>query len=183
MAWYPALLFYKGRYNLSSDEGKHFKSALNNFIFDVSSRGGIRHLFDLGYSAEEIARKLDYPVPVRTVCEEIYNYLTEKGIICENEPSADWQEAEYILDKDEYGRSTYRRVVKDSRKTAASDYVIIPFGLYKIKSPSAYASFLEGLDAKDRGFVESVPWPAKEVLYLKDERILRILRVFMGQIA
>ena len=44
------------------NENKYFKEALADFAFDVAAGSAIRHLYELGYTEEEIAKRLDYPV-------------------------------------------------------------------------------------------------------------------------
>lgn len=56
-----------------------FNQALHNFTFDVAARGGIRHLYNLGLSAEEIRKELSYPLPIERIEAEIAAYEKEKG--------------------------------------------------------------------------------------------------------
>ena len=55
-----------------------FNRALHNFTFDVAARGGIRHLYNLGLSATEIQKELDYPLPIERIEKEIEEYIKEK---------------------------------------------------------------------------------------------------------
>ena len=59
-----------------------FNRALHNFTFDVAARGGIRHLYNLGLSAEEIRKELSYPLPIERIEAEIAAYVDElKGTV------------------------------------------------------------------------------------------------------
>ena len=57
---------------------KDFKNALENFAFDAAAGRAIRHLCDLGRTAEQIQRELDYPVPVSRIEKELEAYNEEK---------------------------------------------------------------------------------------------------------
>ncbi|MCR4585691.1 MAG: hypothetical protein K5686_08195 [Lachnospiraceae bacterium] len=54
-----------------NDENSNFNRALRNFTFDVAVGGGIRHLYKLGLSAEEIQKELAYPLPLDRIEREI----------------------------------------------------------------------------------------------------------------
>ena len=56
-----------------------FNRALHNFTFDVAARGGIRHLYNLGLSPEEIRKELSYPLPIERIEREIMEYEKEKN--------------------------------------------------------------------------------------------------------
>lgn len=90
----------------SEDENKYFAEALRDFTFDVACGAAIRHLTDLGYSAEKIASRLDYPVSV----EKIRTYMDRyKDKSAEDKTNAEGR-YEMVREYDEYGRSSYRRV-------------------------------------------------------------------------
>lgn len=84
---------------------KIFQKALSNFTFDMASRGAIRHLADLGYSAAEIHDRLDFPTPVAQIEEELRAYQAEKDA-----SDASGVTYEYVKETDAYGRTSLRRV-------------------------------------------------------------------------
>ena len=71
----------------------------------MASRGAIRHLADLGYSAAEIHDRLDFPTPVSQIEEELRAYQAEKDVA-----DASGVTYEYIRETDAYGRTSLRRV-------------------------------------------------------------------------
>lgn len=83
--------------------------------FEMAARGAIRHLYDSGYSIKEIADRLTYPLPVSRIEKEISDYEKEKS-----SPDAEY---EYIRTTDAYGRSSYKRVRKDSLPDAGTRFV------------------------------------------------------------
>ena len=50
---------------------RDFKNALENFAFDAASGRAIRHLYDVGMTAEEMEKELDFPVPLERIKKEI----------------------------------------------------------------------------------------------------------------
>ena len=188
--------------------GKTFNNALRNFTFDMASRGAIRHLFDLGYSAEQIHNELTFPTPIESIRNELWNYLVESGVIILEKPTRGDSAIryEFIRETNEYGRQSFRRVpaesdttgVRTSLKindtsatcdhlnsggiisTGSSDTSYIPvfFGREKYKDPTAYKNKLSLLKAEDKAYLEDLPWPLQTVWHRKDERIMRILKVW-----
>ncbi|MBR6256282.1 MAG: hypothetical protein IKR23_02795 [Lachnospiraceae bacterium] len=96
-------------------ENNVFNNALSNMSFEMAARGAIRHLYDSGYSIKEIADRLTYPLPVSRIEKEISDYEKEKS-----SPDAEY---EYIRTTDAYGRSSYKRVRKDSLPDAGTRFV------------------------------------------------------------
>ena len=84
---------------------KTFQNALSNFTFDMASRGAIRHLADLGYSADEIHDRLDFPTPASQIEDELRAYQAEKDAA-----DASGITYEYVRETDAYGRTSLRRV-------------------------------------------------------------------------
>lgn len=84
---------------------KTFQKALSNFTFDMACRGAIRHLAGLGYSAAEIHDRLDFPVPIAQIEEELRAFQAEKDAA-----EASGVTYEYVRETDAYGRTSLRRV-------------------------------------------------------------------------
>ncbi len=61
----------------TNEENSAFNRALHNFTFDIAARGGIRHLYNLGLTASEIQKELDYPLPLERIEAEIRAYEAE----------------------------------------------------------------------------------------------------------
>ncbi len=86
---------------------KDFKAALENFAFDAAAGRAIRHLHDIGLSPEEIEAKLDFPVPLSRIEQEIASYEEEKLSNADNAYTF-----ERVYGK--YGRSYFRKVPKET---------------------------------------------------------------------
>jgi len=91
-----------------AEQSKVFQKAVSGFTFDLAARGAIRHLYDLGYSAEEIRPRLSYPVSVAQIEQELETYEEEKRAAESGLP-----QYEFIKETDSYGRTTFRRVRKE----------------------------------------------------------------------
>ncbi len=85
-------------------ENQYFKEALSNFTSEVAYAGAVRHLYDLGYSVEEIRKNLSYPASCEQIRRVIADYEEKK-----NNPEKDY---DFVQDVDEYGRKSYRKVKK-----------------------------------------------------------------------
>ena len=79
-------------------ENETFKEALGAFFRDSAYGEQVRHLYDLGFDAETIKKKLDYPATLEAVNAVISKYEEEKksGI------------REFVEDTDISGRKTFR---------------------------------------------------------------------------
>ncbi|MBR1633665.1 MAG: hypothetical protein IJ682_01235 [Lachnospiraceae bacterium] len=86
------------------------KQALQNFAFDAAAGRAIRHLCDLGMSAEEIHGRLDFPVPMERLRSEIRKYEEEKAAL----ESGEAGQYRIVKEYGKYGRTTFRRVKIES---------------------------------------------------------------------
>ncbi len=55
-----------------------FNKALSGMIFETACRRAIRHLYDSGYKAGDIEKRLSYPVSLSVIEAEIEAYESEK---------------------------------------------------------------------------------------------------------
>lgn len=81
---------------------KIFGKALQNFTSDVAYKKAVRHLYNLGYSVEEIEKHSTYPVTKKQIEETIEEILAEQ--------KSGKNKYEYIEETDSYGRKSFRRV-------------------------------------------------------------------------
>lgn len=93
-------------------ENRYFQEALANFTHETASGGAIRHLADLGYTAEQIAAQLDFPTPYERVQKTMWEHLVDTGVIRLEEPGSGRQskKAVYVQEYDRHGKTTFRRV-------------------------------------------------------------------------
>lgn len=84
------------------------KQALQNFAFDAAAGRAIRHLCDLGMSVEEIHQRLDFPVPMERLRNEIRKYEAEKAAAA----SGETEQYRIVKEYGKYGKVTFRKVKK-----------------------------------------------------------------------
>ena len=98
-------------------EQSYFQNALSNFTHEAASGGAIRHLTDLGYTAKQVAERLDFPTPFARVQKEIWQRLIDTNVILLEEPgSAKSKKAAYVREYDKYGRASFRKVMEQDEK-------------------------------------------------------------------
>ena len=86
---------------------KFFDKALGDFAFDVACGAAIRHLNELGYTPEQIVKRLDYPISAERVRAYVEK-LSGSG-----ESIKDDESYEIVREYDGYGRSCFVRVKKE----------------------------------------------------------------------
>ncbi len=95
-------------------EQEYFKSALSDFTYEAASGGAIRHLTDLGYTVKQICEQLSFPTPYTRVQKTVWQHLLTTGVILTQEPGSgkggQQGKAEYAVERDQYGRTSFRRV-------------------------------------------------------------------------
>jgi hypothetical protein len=102
------------------EEKDAFREALGNFTFDVASGGAIAHLADLGYTPQEIQKRLDFPTPYERVREAYLKWLLDRKIIVEEkqEFGRKQERAHFVTEYDAYGHKSFRRVVEQGEGSA-----------------------------------------------------------------
>jgi len=97
-------------------EKDYFKEALSNFTHEAASGGAIRHLADLGYSVEQIMKRLSFPTPYERVQKTVWERLFDTEVLLAEEPGSEKQKEKvaYVKDYDKYGRISFRRVVSQN---------------------------------------------------------------------
>ena len=81
----------------------YFTDALSNFTTEVAYKDSIKRLYDKGLSTEEIINQCLYPVT-----EEIV-----KSVISDYEKTKSKPKTEYVVDVNEFGKKTFRKVTPD----------------------------------------------------------------------
>ena len=186
-------------------ENSYFQKALSNFTHEVASGGAIRHLTDLGYTARQIADQLDFPTPFAQVQQEMWQRLLETEVLLTEEPTGGQKEKiSYVREYDQYGRSSFRRVVETSVSEAPlswrelrvtvgkgnfsglleekiakngteRSYVSCDFGILAYREPERFQALLELLAADQREYLEGLPWKTARVYHRLDARMKKIL--------
>ena len=93
-------------------EQDYSKNALANFTHEAASGGAIRHLADLGYTVDQIAKQLTFPTPLERVRREVWERLLDTGVVLLEEPGNGNRREKpvFVEERDQYGRTSFRRV-------------------------------------------------------------------------
>ena len=98
-------------------EQSYFQNALSNFTHEAASGGAIRHLTDLGYTAKQVAERLDFPTSFARVQKEIWQRLLDTSVILLEKPgSSQGTKTAYVREYDKYGRASFRKVIEQDGK-------------------------------------------------------------------
>ncbi len=94
----------------------YFQEALSDFTYDVAGKGAVEHLADLGLNVRQICGKLDYPLPEERVALTVWDHYFVKGVLLAEEPGSTQasEEVSYVQEVGEYGKTSFRRVVKSN---------------------------------------------------------------------
>lgn len=159
-------------------KNKYFNQALSHFVHDVASGGAIRHLADSGYTVEQIAEKLSYPITKEQIGKTVWNHYMENGIILLKEPSGEpvLEKITYIKEYGKYGRVHFRQV-KEQVENPVKKYLPCDFGKMKYQDEKGFMEKLEGLWARDKEYITGLPWPLVRVYHVADERMVRIFEM------
>ncbi len=87
----------------------YFNDALGDFVNEAANGGIIRHLVDLGYSADEIREHLTFQISDESLNERIRKRQIENGTI---EPMPGEEPKNYHIKKEQnaYGKVSFRKV-------------------------------------------------------------------------
>ena len=157
---------------------EYFDKALNDFVSDVAYGDAIRRLADLGMTVKEIKLAIDYPVSEERIGQYVWKHFIDNGVIMLEKPDdKEFVRYEYVKDTNSLGKVSFRRVPVCS-KVDNREYILLEFGKMLYKNPKEFEFKLQGLESKDRQYVEGLPWPLQPVYHVKDERIERIVKHF-----
>ena len=180
----------------------YFKNALSDFTFEAANGGAIRHLWDLGYTVQQIRERLAFPASSQRVQECVWKHMLDKGMVLRQEPGslATSQRTEFVREYDKYGRATFRRInitsenngpifwrelaFCDSSHGKLSDY--LAGKCLENGEENAYISWDFGLWEKEdtrwdllegwmREYLAGLPWEKRIVYHRMDGRIREII--------
>ncbi|MCQ2080804.1 MAG: hypothetical protein MJZ11_04040 [Lachnospiraceae bacterium] len=93
------------------EDNKYFQKALGDFTYDVACGAAIRHLHDIGFTPEEIEKRLDYPVSLTKINNTIKKYEEKK---LQDEKLGG--KTRIVQEMNEYGKISFRRIKEDNSK-------------------------------------------------------------------
>lgn len=181
-------------------ENDYFKQALSNFVFDMASGGAIQHLTNQGYTVKQIIEKLDFPAPYEKVQEAVWKQLLNNGCLLLEEPGSGvgQERAEYVMEKDSFGRRSFRKVVIKADKVKQIHWKEVIFSRQingkladylskKIIANGEEASYVscnfgmktnrlpDVLDEQQKDYISGLPWPKQKVYHKLDIRMREIV--------
>lgn len=162
-------------------ENKYFNEALSNFVNDMASGGAIRHLADLGYTAAQIVKEMDYPVSIERVGKTLWQHYIQQGIILLEPPREKpvLEKVSYVREQGKYGAVHFRRRVEQV-ESPGSEYCLCDFGRQRYQNEALFFKELEVLQERDREYILGLPWPLQRVYHVADERMRRIQKSLPG---
>lgn len=165
---------------MGEKQNDYFAAALNDFASDVAYGDSIRSLAKKGMTVAQISQNLTYPLGLDKVGEIVWKYYIQAGIILLDKPTENMINAtqiKYVIDRDKYGRKSYRRVEEvipgDKR-----EYVPCDFGKNMYSDKDKFSAFLNMLDPGDKEYIIGIPWPLTTVYHIKDDRMARIIGIY-----
>lgn len=160
----PGVRLIGGILMLQGEKGGYFEEALSDFMFDVAAGGAIRHLADSGYSAEQIRRKLDYPVPLARIEKAVCRHMTETGILLAELPVSEKDMQIQLLQGAEKGRLSdilNRQLAENGEKNS---YMECPFGKWKKDEGEKLSRILDCLNGREQEYLLGIRFE-KNVMY------------------
>ena len=197
---YYIVISRKGKILGTMAENDYFKQALSNFVFDMASGGAIQHLTNQGYTVKQIIEKLDFPAPYEKVQEAVWKQLLNNSCLLLEEPGsgAGQERAEYVMEKDSFGRRSFRKVVIKADKAKQIHWKEVIFSRQingkladylskKIIANGEEASYVscnfgmktnrlpDVLDEQQKDYISGLPWPKQKVYHKLDIRMREIV--------
>lgn len=152
---------------------EHFNEALKNFMKDSANGGAIRHLYDLGYSVDEIREALLFPVSVEDIQVVITAYEEEK--------SAPEEAYEIIKEQNKFGKTTFRKIKKKVSKNECDELEALKEKYMETK-PMKYETILFDMDGTILNTLEDLKDAVNYVMRQNNEpeHSLEEIRTFVG---
>lgn len=157
-------------------EQEYFKKALSDFTFEFAGGNAIRKFARQDYSVEEIAARLDYPVPKSKIADIVWKEYLSTGKVCMELPETDGmvEKVTYVKEQSANGRVSMRQVV-EKIEVAQQEYILINFGKMKYQKKAEFMKALDKMSVRDRSYICDINWPLTDVYHVRNEQIERIL--------
>jgi hypothetical protein len=156
------------------EKQNYFQEALSDFTHDMASGRAIRHLTDLGYTADQIMRELDFPTPRARVVQTMTRHLKEKGILLERLPVPEGTLQEHVLSgcSERQMAETLRRLLVENGEE--NSYISCPFGLIYRDRQARLERMLAPLTAREKEYIYSIAWDMREMYHRLTPRMAEI---------
>lgn len=153
---------------------QYFEEALSDFTHDVASGRAIRHLVDLGYTTDQIMKRLDYPTPRERVEQTVYRYMRESGILIAELPQ-DLEKRGVMIQGDRTAAGLMRCLRKEiDQNGEENSYVSCPFGLIYRDREARMQRILSSLTSREKEYILGIPWGMKMVYHKLTSRMVEI---------
>lgn len=188
-------------------EQDYFRNALSDFTYEAASGGAIRHLADLGYTVRQICEELTYPTPYERVRRTVWQQLLNNAVVLTEEPGCGRMpaKAEYRVEHDKYGRTSFRMVRASDAgtgvirwrercyRTAAdgsmavwlakqsgingeeNSYISCDFGLWERREPKRWQMAMQILNERQREYITGLMWENKTCYHRLNQRMREIM--------
>lgn len=152
----------------------YFGEALSNFAHDVASGGAIRHMVNLGYSVDEIRRRLDFPTPRERVQRTVYEYMQKSGILLEALPGETEQFAVTRVRRP--SAAGFGTLIRDEieKNGEENSYLTCTYGMIYRDREARLARLLDCLSTREREYLLGIPWERKPMYHRLNGRMAEI---------
>lgn len=136
----------------------YFEEALSDFTHDAASGGAIRHMVDLGYSADQIIQRLDFPTPRARVEKTICQYMIKTGMLLESLPSDESSMQKIILKNPTPAQLSAHLAERIRLNEEANSYIACPFGTIRRDREARMQRLLSSLTSREKEYILGIPW-------------------------
>lgn len=152
----------------------YFEEALSDFTHDAASGGAIRHMVDLGYSAEQIMQRLDFPTPRSRVEKTILQYMIKTGMLLEKLPADEAAMEKSTLKNPSAAQlSSYLsdRILLNGEENS---YLACPFGTIRRDREARIQRMLSSLTTREKEYLLGIPWKPQVMYHRLNGRMREI---------
>lgn len=153
---------------------RYFEEALSDFTHDVASGGAIRHLVDLGYSTDQIMKRLDFPTSRERVEKMVYRQMVSTGILLEELPTPEEALTKSVRSPGKPGEfcAWLREAIEEEGEE--NSYVSCPYGMWRRDREKRLAKAFACLTSREREYLMGIPWAMQMMYHRLNDRMAEI---------
>lgn len=136
----------------------YFEEALSDFAHDAASGGAIRHMADLGYSADQIMQRLDFPTPRARVEKTIFQYMIKTGMLLEALPADEASMKKILLKNPSPAHLSSYLSERIRLNEEENSYLACPFGMIRRDREARMQRMLSSLTSRETEYILGIPW-------------------------